>query len=174
MNAPREITTETLKGGGRSRYKARGAVQAAFTLIEVMIVVAIIGLTFTLGLPSFVRAFKREGMRQVEKDLLDACREARAAAIMKNTPVDLVFHPLDRTFEVPGVFKQAQIPENVTIDIMGVNFIQYERAEIAHVRFYPTGTSDEFTILLHSDTGEYRKFYLDTVTALTVIETIHP
>lgn len=155
-----------------SKRDRRTAASRAFTLIEIMVVVAIMGLTFTLGLPSFVRAFKREGMRKAEKDLLDACREARAAAILQDHPVDLVFHPIDRTFEVPGVFPAAQLPENIAIDIMGVNFIQYERAELARVRFFPTGTSDEFTIVLHSSEGEYRKYSLDTVTALTVAETI--
>lgn len=143
-----------------------------FTLIEIMVAVAIMGLTFAIGLPSFVHAFKREGMRKAEKDLLDACREARAAAIMQDKPVDLVFHPLERSFEVPGVFPTAQMPDDVTIDIMGVNFIQLERAEIARIHFFPNGTSDEFTIVLHSTEGEYRKYSLDTVTALTVAETI--
>jgi prepilin-type N-terminal cleavage/methylation domain-containing protein len=160
----------TAKQNGR--LNARGALPSAFTLIEIMIVVAIIGLTFTLGLPSFVHAFKREGMRKAEKDLLDACRDARAEAIMKDQPVDLVFHPLDRSFEVPGAFPQATFPEDITIDILGVNFLQYEQADVARVRFYPTGTSDEFTILLHSAAGEYRKYSLDTVTALTVVEIV--
>jgi prepilin-type N-terminal cleavage/methylation domain-containing protein len=157
---------------GTSMRRKRGGASAGFTLIEIMIVVAIMGLTFSIGLPSFVHAFKREGMRKVEKDLLDACREARAEAIMKDHPVDLVFHPIDRTFEVPGVFPQAQLPDDVTIDILGVNFIQKESEDIARIRFYPTGTSDEFTILLHSTAGEYRKYSLDTVTALTVIEVV--
>jgi prepilin-type N-terminal cleavage/methylation domain-containing protein len=152
--------------------KRRGAASRAFTLIEIMIVVAIMGLTFTLGLPSFVKVFKREGMRKAEKDLLDACREARADAIMNNKTVDLVFHPLDRSLEVPGAFKLAQFPEDVIIDILGVNFIQFEQAEQARIRFYPNGTSDEFTIILRSTAGEMREYSLDTVTALTVVKSL--
>jgi prepilin-type N-terminal cleavage/methylation domain-containing protein len=34
----------------------------AFTLIEIMVVVAIVGLTVTMGFPSFVRVLRREGM----------------------------------------------------------------------------------------------------------------
>jgi prepilin-type N-terminal cleavage/methylation domain-containing protein len=156
----------------RPKFSLAGRGRLGFTLIEIMVVVAIMGLTFAIGMPAFVHAFKREGMRKTEKDLLDACRQARAEAIMKNQTVDLVFHPIDRTFEVPGVFPMAQLPDDVMIDIMGVNFIQYERAEIAHVHFFPNGTSDEFTMLLHSTQGEYRKYSLDTVTALAVVETI--
>jgi hypothetical protein len=59
------------------------------------------------------------------------------------------------------------------IDILGVNFIQLEKAEEARVHFFPNGTSDEFTILIHSTSdGSYRKISLDTVTALTVVEDV--
>ncbi len=68
-----------------------------FTLIEIMMVVAIIGLTLTMGIPSFVRVLKKEGMRKAESDLLEACEEARRAAIMNNQTTDLVFHPVEGT-----------------------------------------------------------------------------
>ena len=55
-----------------------------FTLIEVMMVVAIIGLTLTMGLPAFLRVLKREGMRKAEYEMVEACTEARRAAIMNN------------------------------------------------------------------------------------------
>ncbi|HXR05695.1 MAG TPA: type II secretion system protein, partial [Candidatus Acidoferrum sp.] len=42
----------------------------AFTLIEILVVVGIIGLTLTMGVPAFVRALHKEGMRKAESDLL--------------------------------------------------------------------------------------------------------
>jgi len=53
-------------GGGRGRA-------GAFTLIEILIVVGIIGLTLTMGVPAFVRAMHKEGMRKAQSDLLEAC-----------------------------------------------------------------------------------------------------
>jgi len=144
--------------------------QAAFTLIEIMMVVAIIGLTLAMGIPSFVRSIKKEGMGKVERDLVQACQEARRAAIINNQTTDLVIRPLDRTFSVPGVFGPATIPNDIVIDIMGVNFIQMEGAEEARVHFHPGGTSDEFTIVLHGSDGSYRTIYLDIVTALPRVE----
>jgi prepilin-type N-terminal cleavage/methylation domain-containing protein len=145
---------------------------AAFTLIEIMMVVAILGLTLTMGFPSFVRAWRKEGMGKAERDLVLACQEARRAAIMNNQTTDLVIRPLDRTFGVPGGFGPATIPDDVIIDIMGVNFIQMERAEEARVHFFPGGTSDEFTIVLRAADGSARKIYLDTVTALVRVDNI--
>src|ERR1700690_2326314 len=49
----------------RSQKNRLGPVQthqSAFTLIEIMMVVAIVGLTLAMGFPSIVRAIKREGM----------------------------------------------------------------------------------------------------------------
>ena len=43
-----------------------------FTLIEVMMVVAIIGLTLTMGLPAFLRVLKKEGMYKAEYELVEA------------------------------------------------------------------------------------------------------
>ena len=153
--------------------KARDYSRRGFTLIEIMMVVAIIGLTLTMGIPSFVRVLKKEGMRKAESELLEACQDARRAAIMNNQTTDLVLHPFDGSFEVAGAFERTAFPNDITIDILGVNFIQLERAEEARVHFFPNGTSDEFTILIHSTSdGAYRKIYLDTVTALPVVEDI--
>jgi prepilin-type N-terminal cleavage/methylation domain-containing protein len=148
------------------RHSARG-----FTLIEIMMVVAIIGLTLTLGIPGFLRSLKKEGMRKAESDLVEACQDARRAAIMNNQTTDLVFHPLDSSFEVPGSFEKATLPDNVVIEIMGVNFIQVEKAEEARIHFFPNGTSDEFTIVIRSTSdGAVRMIHLDTVTALAIVE----
>ncbi len=143
----------------------------AFTLIEVMIVVAILGLVLAMGVPSILRVLNKEGMRRAVSDLLDACKAARSEAIVKGVPVEMVFHPLDRTFEAPG-FPMAKFPDNIVVDIMGVNFIELEQADIAKVRFFPNGTSDEFVIVIHSDQNESRKIQLDIVTALPELEVL--
>jgi general secretion pathway protein H len=145
--------------------KARG-----FTLIEVMMVVAILGLILTMGVPSFLRVIRKEGMRKAEYDVVLACKEARRAAIMNNQVTHLIIHPLLGSFEVPGAFPAAQLPDDVRIDILGVNFIQLEKADEADVRFFPNGTSDEFTILLHSGGGQLTEIDLDTIAALPVLK----
>ena len=111
-------------------------------------------------------------MGKAERDLVQACQEARRSAIMNNRTTDLVIRPIDHTISVPGEFGPAVIPDDITIDILGVNFIQMEQADEARVRFFSGGTSDEFTIVLHGADGTYRKISLDTVTALVRVDNI--
>jgi general secretion pathway protein H len=143
--------------------------EGGFTLIEILIVVGIIGLTMTLGVPAFVKAMQKEGMRKAQSDLLEACKNARGAAILHATPQDLVFEPLDKSFQAPGG-RRATLPESVAIDLLGVNEIAYDQEESARVRFYPNGTSDEFIIVISSlKDGSQCTITLDPVTALAEV-----
>jgi Tfp pilus assembly protein FimT len=138
-----------------------------------MMVVAILGITLTMSVPSFNRLLRREGMGKVERDLVEACQAARRAAIMSDSgqPAYLVIHPLDRNFSVPGgAFDSVTIPNDVTIEALGVNFTSLEQAPEARVCFTSKGTSDEFIIILHGSDGSYRTIYLDVVTALVRVE----
>ena len=149
---------------------ARRPHAAAFTLIEIMMVVAIIGLTLTMSIPSFHHMLQREGIGKVERDLVEACQQARRAAIMNNQTTDLIIRPLDHTFSVPGAFELVTMPNDVTINALGVNFIPMDGQDEARVHFSPKGTSDEFIIILHGSDGSYRTIYLDVVTALVRAE----
>jgi prepilin-type N-terminal cleavage/methylation domain-containing protein len=142
----------------------------AFTLIEIMIVVAIIGIIMAMGIPSIVRTMRKEGMRKAVSDLVEACSEARATAILSGTKADLVIRPQDGT--ITGGKFSATLPENVWIAILGVNFIQFEEAEEARVHFYPNGTSDEFTIVLNSNDSEAQKINLEVITGLANVEVV--
>jgi len=141
-----------------------------FTLIEIMIVVAVIGVIMAMGIPSVIRALRKEGIRKATSDMMEACTTARAAAILSGTTSDLVIRPQDKTITA-GSFS-ATIPENVSIEILGVNFIELQEAEEARVHFYGNGTSDEFTVVLKSDEMEARKISLEVVTGLADMEVL--
>jgi type II secretory pathway pseudopilin PulG len=158
----------TLPSPGPGRARRAGA----FTLIEILVVVGIIGLTLTMGVPAFVRALHKEGMRKAQSDLLEACQKARGGAILKAGTQTLIFRPMDKTFEAPGVFPMTTLPPEISIQSILLNGMQLapEDAEVVTVRFFAKGTSDEFAIVIRSDQdGTICTVTLDEVTALADI-----
>jgi type II secretory pathway pseudopilin PulG len=144
----------------------------AFTLIEILIVVGIIGLTLTMGVPAFVRALQKEGMRKAESDLLEACQKARGGAIIHAQPQNLIIKPMERTFEAPGAFPLTTLPEGVSIASIVVNDWAREQDDVVIVRFFQRGTSDDFKIVITSDRdGTQCLISVDPVTALADIQT---
>jgi prepilin-type N-terminal cleavage/methylation domain-containing protein len=175
-------------------HPAAGARSSAFTLIEIMVVIVLMAVISAIGYPAMIQAMKKEGMRKAVDAVMEGCAHARAQAILSGTMAELVIRPVDRSLTVRGgtgsatapvpmageegggpdngagsVFT-ATLPEDVLIELLGVNFVEMQEAEEAKVRFYPNGTSDEFTIILHGDYNEWRKVSLDVVTALAETE----
>ncbi len=166
-----------------------------FTLIEIMVVVGIMGIILAMGVPSILKAIRKEGMRKAVSDVEEVCSNARARAILGGKQTEVVFYPLDRRFEVSGggaiaspastdggveivVEKQppaqssglaAGLDEDITIEMLDINLLEYRESGSARVRFFPNGTSDEMTLILRSaKRNELYKISLEVTTGLTI------
>jgi prepilin-type N-terminal cleavage/methylation domain-containing protein len=148
----------------------------AFTLIEIMIVVALIGMIMAAGVPTLYKALSREGFRKTVGDIVDVCSTARARAILRGQTTEVIFHPMEGTCEVSGgkvsgtLAHSASIGDTARIEMLDVNLTEYKDAEMARVRFYPNGTSDEMTLILVSDRNEWRKISLEITTGMASVE----
>jgi prepilin-type N-terminal cleavage/methylation domain-containing protein len=179
-----------LNKGGRSR--------GAFTLIEIMVVVGILGIVLAMGVPPFVRIFQKDPLRQAVSDITEACSKARAQAILQGAPAALVVRAADGQVSVvsapdargdetstrdgstepstaagtqgSSVFN-AHLHEDVAITLLYVNLKNQMEAEESRVHFYSNGTSDEFAIVLQTGAG-IRKISLECVTGLANVEII--
>lgn len=167
----------------------------AFTLIEIMVVVAIMGLILATGIPSIYRIWNKEGMRQTVSDVVEACSHARAQAILRGSPAELVFYPVERRFVVAGAASSSPqtdgdtglsvekpaaqsgsglagtIGEDITIEMLDVNLLEYRESDFVRVRFFPNGTSDEMTLVLRSSKNQWRAISLEVTTGLASVET---
>ena len=172
-----------------------------FTLIEIMMVVGILGMVLVMGMPSFIQSIKKDPLRQAMSDIEEACTRARAAAILRGSPVELVIRAeggllnvvpsRDDNAEQTAVGVDASVPpeqsadkassqspvftarlnENVAVTLLYVNLKNRMDAEETSVHFYPNGTSDEFTMIIQAGNG-LRKVSLECVTALATVEVI--
>jgi len=162
---------------------------AAFTLIEIMIVVGLIGLICTTAIPSIYQLSKKQGMRRAIGDLRDVCANARMQAIFSGQDVNVVFYPQQRRFfisggggaapdpvtgetksppatQLPGTELTGIIPEDITLEMLDVNQSEYKDDESTWVRFFPNGTCDELTVVYASDKNERRWLVLEPATGL--------
>jgi prepilin-type N-terminal cleavage/methylation domain-containing protein len=145
--------------------------RAAFTLIEIMLVVVIIALIMGMGVPSLIRGLRQEGMRSAVNTIMDACNKARASAIMTGKPADLKFTPGERKVDAPGF--SATLPDTVNLEMLDVNFSEYKTADSAVVHFFPNGRCDDMTIILSSARNEWKMISLDITTAIVTEQDFH-
>jgi prepilin-type N-terminal cleavage/methylation domain-containing protein len=138
--------------------------QRAFTLIEIMIVVAIMGLIAAMGLPSMLQMLHKDGMRKAVGDVTELLGDARAQAILKNETTTVSFHPADNRLD-SSIGKSVQLPDGVAMKAIGINLLDYSEVETSPVRFFQNGTCDELTLVLQSG-NDYRKITLEFSTAI--------
>ena len=169
----------------------KSKVVKAFTLIEIMVVVAIIGLVAAMGIPALLQSLQKEGMRKAVSDVNEMLTTARAQAILQGRTKAVVFHPQDKKLEIAdaaasesdtteskmmgatttSALTSTILPANVDIAMLDINLMDFGGSDIARVRFFPNGTCDEMTMVLHAN-DDWEKITLEFSTAIATISPI--
>lgn len=164
---------------------------AAFTLLELLIVMGIIAIMFGVGVPAFVQSRQKKPMLESVEALMEGLKQARATAILTGSPTDFLIRMEDRSLSIQRAAGPApeqgelntrmassaqqgfsgRISDEVKIEMLFVNLQDVSMLEEVRARFHPNGTSDEFTIVLHSGDNEWRKISLEIITGLARMET---
>jgi len=166
--------------------------RAGFTLIELMVVVGIMAMIMAIGVPFAYKILHKESMGQTVSDVMEVCSHARARAILQGQMREVLFNVKERQLQVSGGASSAtesgaavaavgtvaggaglsaHIPADIQIEMVDVNLTEYKDSEmIVPIRFFPNGTCDEFTLILHDDKGQYRKIALEYTTGLADVE----
>lgn len=76
------------------------AKKRGFTLIEIMLVVAVMGVALAMSYPALKEAIHRAPINQAVKDVMEACRLARARAILKGVPSEMRIYAAEYKIEV--------------------------------------------------------------------------
>lgn len=176
----------------RTSRVPRDSANRAFTLVEIMVVIAIIAIIMAAGVPSMSRALARDDLGRAMKDTIEGCKTARDRAILQGIPWAFVVkntgeltvepapqelhrgRPEAMTEDAGTEPKQAppsspysgfprKLGEDVMVQLIDVNFVDHMEAPEAKVRFFPNGTSDEFTIVF-AWKGKQRTVMVDIVT----------
>jgi prepilin-type N-terminal cleavage/methylation domain-containing protein len=162
--------------------------RSAFTLIEIMIVVSIIAIFMTMGVPSLVRALEKDDLSRAVRDTIEGCKTARDRAILQAVPWEFIVKENGQLNVQPAPRDERggpsviggtgstqdsqgspysgyprQLGEDVMVQLIDVNFVNHMELPEARVRFFPNGTSDEFTVV-YAWKGRQRTVTLDLVT----------
>ena len=90
-----------------SKFKVQGSqppspFRAAFTLIELMIVIGIMAVIVAMGIPMVYSALHKGGLNKAVNDVVEVLGTARRLAILQGTMTEVVFHPKNLSMEVAG------------------------------------------------------------------------
>jgi len=165
--------------------RTRQAGQRAFTMIEIMMVVGLIVIMFTVAIPTFARAHNQRAIKVVTEELMETLHTARAQAIIRGATMEVRIHPQDYTFTIAGTGQSSELEQRVSsdsadtrrgrfsmnlgtdvrIELLRINSEDLEEAEdTVAMRFYSNGTADAFHLLVSSVQGDMRKFSVDPIT----------
>jgi len=181
----------------KSKSKNSLGRKSAFTLIELMVVVGIMGIILMISIPGIYRHMHPNPLQKGVDDIREACKAARELAVLRGTTTALAIDLNSKTFSVQGSSapgpesgaspegsagiarvadlsssaKSFQLSDRVLIEGLGINGLDWTEDEHADVQFYPKGTSDEFSIVLrYVDTAELRNIWLDAITGYPEFE----
>ena len=171
-----------------SRQTRNSRSNAGFTLVEIMVVVAIMGVLLGLALMNFQAVNQKEPLEQAVSDLEGLCRRARSEAIVKSRPMDLSLdseagqfrlstapHALNApdpesgllvaTVEEAIQMDQASLPSDVEFEIVVPEVVNdLDSTGVVTIRFYPNGTAEPLeAMMLMPGEGVYT-LVLDPVT----------
>jgi prepilin-type N-terminal cleavage/methylation domain-containing protein len=165
----------------------KSSIGNGFTLIELMMVVAIVGLMMATGVPAILSVTREAPLRKAVNDVTEICSRARAQAILGGETTTVVFHPRVRQVAMSGAVASgpvapstrvgkaavnaAEFDHTVVIEGLGINNFDFTDSDEARVRFFANGTSDEMTLVLSAG-GEYRKITLELTTALASVKNV--
>lgn len=113
--------------------------QAGFTLLEMLVVIAILGLVTGLAVPLLDRPFDSIRLQTAASELLGALRATRSAAILRGAETVLTIDVDRRTFGSPAIPFRT-LPAEMTAKLTFASIERPARSQ-GGFRFFPDGSS---------------------------------
>ena len=90
--------------------------ERGFTLIEIMVVVAIMAIVMLMSIPFIRSGMRKESLAEAMRELEEVCASARRKAILQGSMAEIIFRPKERTFQVAGGSANSGTGEAVSAD----------------------------------------------------------
>lgn len=127
--------------------------RGGFTLFEVLIVFAIVGLVAAVMAPMVFRGFSGTQSRAAAYEIAAALRQARGRAVAENLDVAVVFD-LGRNAYAVERAEPNVLPENLRLGLYAAQAEQVS-ADIGAIRFFADGSATGGQITVGDGTARY-------------------
>jgi general secretion pathway protein H len=137
-----------------------------FTLLELVVVLVIAGLFFSLGAPRVSALYDTMQYREAVRELVSAAKNARRQAFASGQPMDLLIdtdtNRYATSFHSQDIDKEsfAQLPDALEIRVIYAAEVSPSPG-LAAIRFYPTGGSSGGEIAVVRNTGTGVQLIID-------------
>lgn len=167
-----EVIPLVMEGGVRSLVTFKHCRRQAFSLAELSMVIAIIGVLAAVAVPRFAGAIARQRGEQASRRIALDLAYARQRAIQTSVPQSVVFDVATDSYTLPGVphlddstkdYKVVLSDEPYSVHLVKVDF-----GGTATVTFDIHGTADStgtVAVEVGSGTNEYKKIVVDPAQA---------
>jgi general secretion pathway protein H len=129
------------------QHAAIAAPDEGTTLIEVLIVMAILALVAAVALPSVRLPDRAHSLRSIAADIAGRLRAARATALSENREVAFAFDAETRAYAVEGTGPPQPLPPAIDISITTAREFVRDAQDVK-VMFFADGTSSGGAIKL--------------------------
>jgi general secretion pathway protein H len=111
--------------------------QRGFSLVELLVVLAIAGVVMAAVIPSSVRFYDGMQRRQAVRDVLSVLTSAREQALARGRPQDVNIEPATR--RVWYNEREQILSEKLELTVHGA--AELNRGDVGVIRFYPDGSA---------------------------------
>jgi len=121
-----------------------------FTLLEILVVMAIAALALALTLPNLGRGVSTLEIKSAARELASGLRYARAQAIARKQEIRLLLDTQQRRYRIDQQSRVYQLPAALQIKLL-VGQAEVTGEGIGGITFFPDGTSTGGRITLAND-----------------------
>lgn len=127
--------------------------RSGFTLFEVLIVFAIIGLVGAVVAPMVFRGFSGTQSRAAAYEIAAALRQARGTAVAENIDVAIVFDLGRKTYAVDRTQPHV-LADSLDLALYAAQ-VEQRTAEIGAIRFFADGSATGGQVTVGDGTAKY-------------------